>query len=121
MAKKKETTTARTTARSTPAPAGTRGLKVRVKTWRIGYYGDKRRRQGDVFTLKAPQDFSTRWMEWVDPATPERITTGAEHLKQQHDEILGARMEGTAVPMTVGRDDVPDDLPEGEANPLGAE
>lgn len=77
-----------------------RGVKVRAT--KVCYYDDKRRRIGDVFTISGEKfatgpragqlkEFSSKYMVVVDSRTPERITTGAEVLKQQHDEILGSR------------------------------
>ena len=37
----------------------------------VGYYGLKRRRGGDVFTLDKESDFSEQWMEKVPAKTPE--------------------------------------------------
>jgi len=57
-------------------------MRVKVKPTCLGYYGDKRRREGEVFDLVPRQDrkgkiitveeqFSEVWMEKVDDATPE--------------------------------------------------
>jgi len=35
-------------------------MKVQAKE--LGYYEHKRRREGDVFTLLDPKDFSEKWM-----------------------------------------------------------
>jgi hypothetical protein len=75
-----------------PTPPVPGGIKVRAT--KVCYYDDKRRRVDDVFTIKAESEFSSNYMERVDPRTPERITTGKEVLQQQHDEILaGKRVE----------------------------
>ena len=55
------------------------------------YYDNKRRRRGDVFTIATEKEFSARYMRKVDPATPERLTTGSAALKQQPDEILAGK------------------------------
>jgi len=62
---------------------------VKVRATQVGYYGEARRRVGDVFTLEDPKHFSAKWMERVDASTPEKITTGNEDLRRQHDEMLG--------------------------------
>jgi hypothetical protein len=75
-----------------PAPPPTvaaGGIKVRAT--KVCYYDDKRRRIGDVFTIANETEFSSRYMERVHPRTPERITTGAQVLQQQHDEILAGK------------------------------
>jgi hypothetical protein len=76
-----------------PKLAGPGGQKVRAT--KPGYYDDKRRRTGDVFVVAAGDPLSDKWMEPVDPRTPEKLTTGAEELKRKHDEALAGR---TATP-----------------------
>lgn len=68
--------------------------RPKVQATKMGFYDHKRRRKGDVFSLKDPKHFTRKWMVKVDAATPLRVTTGREELKRQHDEILGARFEG---------------------------
>lgn len=80
----------------------------KVRALKLGYYDDKRRRTGDVFLIREPyqgeventlgeveqteiDEFSDKWMEDVDANTPERITTGRQALKEQHDAELAAR------------------------------
>ena len=66
---------------------------IRVRAIRMGYYDHIRRRVGDVFMV--PQAvFSKKWMEMVSSGTPERMTTGQEQLRRDHDEILGGRSPG---------------------------
>lgn len=43
----------------------------RVRATQVGFYGAYLRAVGKVFTLTSPADFSDRWMEKVDPATPD--------------------------------------------------
>jgi hypothetical protein len=127
----------------------------KVMATQLGYYDHIRRRPGDVFRISNKkvsaedlelrmdgrdeqdvvdgvefQDFSERWMEVVPDDTPERVTLGNEHLRQQHDEILGARAlerghVGSSAQVAqqgiqVGRDDVPDDIDDDGDNPLDA-
>lgn len=66
---------------------------MRVRATRTGFYDNARRRADDVFTI-APQDFSDKWMQAIDKRTPERKTGPNAHLKRQHDEILGMKVEG---------------------------
>jgi hypothetical protein len=101
--------------------AGPRVVGIRVRATQLGYYDHTRRRIGDVFTVVNEQAFSTRWMERVDPSTPEKITLPNEALKQQHDEILGAKQRASVEGMHVGPDDVPADVRQGIDNPLGAD
>lgn len=82
----------------TPAPAEkTHPIKVRAKE--LGYYDHARRREGDVFIIANEQAFSAKWMERVDAATPERMTTANQALRQKHDEILGGSVTGDADPL----------------------
>jgi hypothetical protein len=63
----------------------------KVRALKMGYYDHVRRREGDVFILNDPaNEFSSKWMEYVDARTPTKVTTGAEDLRKKHDEILGA-------------------------------
>jgi hypothetical protein len=39
---------------------------MRVKAIRMGYYGLRRIRVDDIFTLKKDSDFSSKWMEVVE-------------------------------------------------------
>jgi hypothetical protein len=116
---------------SAPAKSGQGGL-IRVQAIGVGYYDDKRRRRGDVFTLvpregtwhekvyketkdgakeaqrepggeytlkevarvlTAEEQFSKKWMQKVPWATPETETGPNAALRQQHDELVGARSE----------------------------
>ena len=45
-------------------------MQVRVKSGMMGFYDLKRRRAGDVFSLKDPALFSHRWMETADGSEP---------------------------------------------------
>jgi hypothetical protein len=89
-------------ADSTTAP-------IKVRATAMGYYGNLRRRVGDVFVLNEPELFSAKWMERVDADTPERVTTGPEELEQMRQAA-----RGIATPAT-GADD-----PNDGGNPLDA-
>jgi hypothetical protein len=43
----------------------------RVRATKPGFYNDYPVAVGQVFTLRKPGDFSARWMERVDPSTPD--------------------------------------------------
>lgn len=45
-------------------------MKVLAK--QLGYYDHKRRREGEVFTIKAEKEFSHVWMEAVDGPAPKK-------------------------------------------------
>jgi len=40
---------------------------MEVKATRLGYYGLRRRRPGETFTIADEKDFSNKWMEKVEP------------------------------------------------------
>jgi len=91
-----------TTAHATPA------FKVRATA--IGYYGDARRRPGDVFVLTDPRHFSKRWMEQVSASTPDQRSTNQDVIRREHDAVLRERLTGR------GRTQ----KPTGAGDPLGA-
>lgn len=111
------------TAREKPKPPAQPATRqstgpLKVRATRLGYYDHARRHVGDVFTIAKAQDFGT-WMEWVDPATAERVTTANESIRRQHDDTLAMRHGGVPsadsgrTPMNVG-DDGDNDNPLGE-------
>ncbi len=89
---------------------------IRVVATRLGYYGDKLQRVGDVFTIQSEKEFSDKWMAYADPATPEKTTSSNAALRREHDAILSGAPRTDGV--IVGRDDV-GDVPTGVDNPLG--
>jgi hypothetical protein len=128
-AKKAASSVARQERPLAPRPATVeRTGPIKVRATQLGYYGDMRRRPGDVFSIQRESEFSHKWMEKVDPRTRDRITSPQQALTQRHDEILGGRtaeraassVEGPRTrPMQTGDDNVADDLPVGTDNPLG--
>lgn len=81
-------------------------IKVRVKEGETGYYDHVRRRAGDVFIIANRRAFSKRWMEEVNPRTPERVSTATSALREQHDAILGGRAQERRPSDTTGDEDV---------------
>jgi hypothetical protein len=84
-------------AAATPADATydlsqPKGAGIRVRATAMGYYGDARRREGDIFTIANEREFSSRWMERVSPKARERTTTGKQALQKHHDETNKARL-----------------------------
>lgn len=79
-----------------PAPPLAPALRVRAT--RPGYYDEKRRRLGDVFSIQHDGEFSAKWMERVPEDTPERLTTGQDELEQRRQEHLRAQRGGAATP-----------------------
>lgn len=89
MATKKQTGAARNAARAETAPAATKAAaittegKIRVRATRLGYYGEERKRIGDVFDITSPKHFSETWMERVDGKTRAHTSGSKEALAKQ--------------------------------------
>jgi hypothetical protein len=59
-------------------------MRVRVKPGRMGYYGLVRRREGAEFEIEKPEDFSEKWMEWVDgPTAVKGAAKAVEKTKEK--------------------------------------
>lgn len=110
-------------AASARAPKPIKG--VRVMATKIGYYDDKRRRTGDVFTIDGAVDdrktievladdgsvlrtytnprygkvaaFSDKWMVPVDASTAERLTTGQQDLERLRQGTRAERARAKAM------------------------
>jgi hypothetical protein len=41
-------------------------MGIKVKAMQLGYYGHRRRREGDVFEIESENEFSKRWMKKLD-------------------------------------------------------
>lgn len=79
---------------------------LKVRATQTGYYGEARRRPGDVFVLAdGDKDFSATWMEEVDPRTREHTTGAGAALAQAHDELLGGSVQGRDPQDVFGDDD----------------
>ena len=72
-----------------PAPPDPATRRFKVRALELGYYDHARRRPGDVFLVNE-RDFSRKWMEPVDPATPEKTTGATEALRREHGELMAA-------------------------------
>lgn len=84
-----EAPTAPATRRNRAPKGATAGVKVRAT--HVGYYGEARRRIGDVFRLARPEDFSPTWMELASAAETEHTTSGPSHLAAQNAEGIEAK------------------------------
>jgi hypothetical protein len=67
------------------APQRPQPFKVRAKI--LGFYGNKRRREGDIFPIAGEKDFSKRWMERVAPETPEVSQNSLEFARKRDEEL----------------------------------
>jgi hypothetical protein len=70
--------------------------RIKVRATQVGYYDIKRRREGDVFFINGPHEFSKRWMEIADKGEQLRETGAQAALDKRHDEILGGVAERQA-------------------------
>jgi hypothetical protein len=71
-------------AAAAPAAASiTKEGRIRVRATRLGYYGDERKRVGEVFDIASGKHFSATWMERVDGKTMPKKITGKEALASQ--------------------------------------
>lgn len=61
---------------------------LRVRALVPVFYGLKRRREGDVFTLADEKHYNPKRHAWVSSRTQERTTAPNAHLKRLHDEKL---------------------------------
>jgi hypothetical protein len=75
-----------------PKPAAATRTNLKVQATRMGIFQHGRRRENDVFTLTSEREFNPSWMRWVDAGTPEKVTGPKEHLKNEHDQILGQQV-----------------------------
>ena len=56
-------------------------MKVRVKEGKRGYYGERRRREGEEFSLNKASDFSDEWMVKIDKfKTPVKKTRANDQI-----------------------------------------
>jgi len=94
------------------AAAQPRIKPIRVRATTDGFYANIYRRTGDVFTIEGETHFSTRWMEKVDPRTPEKVTGAQEALGREQEQL---RREAAGVEAA----SVGPDVPTGTGDPLG--
>lgn len=87
----RDTREERAAYRPAAPPAAPRPKQIKVRATKLGYYGELRRRPGDVFVLTDENHFSERWMERVDASTPERTTSPSEALRREHANITTGR------------------------------
>jgi len=95
---------AKNAATATKASPKRKRIRVRVPFDYVGsgYYGDKRRRAGDVFTIW-DSEFSAQWMEHVSTDVPANHPRGTQ-AAMDHKKL----MDDAAPPgqLPTGEDDV---------------
>lgn len=85
---------------------------ITVRARVLGYAGDRRRRPGDVFRVRArsvsgAQGQLASWLERVPDGTPERTMTPSDYARQEQAR-LGARVPTiNPVGHTIEYDDEP--------------
>lgn len=92
----------------------------KVRALRLGYFDNIRRRAGDVFWIHSAEEFSADWMEYAGSSDPEKITTGNEELRKQHEEVMRAK-NGDGGPVEVEHVIKGSRRGTGSQDPLGAE
>ncbi len=80
-------------AQQTTAKAGDPNELVKVEAVKVCYYGDKRRRVGDIFWCRRSM-ISPTGMRIVHATAPERITGAQASLTKIHDEIVSGAVGG---------------------------
>jgi hypothetical protein len=65
------------------APKDAPRKHLRVRATREGFYSSNRIRVGTTFTLVRDADFSAKWMEDVDPSTPDAFAARHAPRRQQ--------------------------------------
>jgi hypothetical protein len=59
---------------------------MKVKATRLGYYDNLRRREGVVFDLKNPKDFSEKWMSKLkEPKKADSQVDEAEEVNEDEE------------------------------------
>lgn len=101
----------KTTTEPAPAPAA----PMKVQATRLGYYGEQRRRPGDVFPLAKAQDFASTWMVEVPPETPDTSLPPSAALRKIHAALM---QDKTPMLQKNAADLEPED--EDELQPTGA-
>lgn len=104
-----------TRAAAPPAAAATPATRSQAPGYKVraiqdGYQDNQYRRVGAVFTIGSAKEFSARWMEYVDGATPDRHIGSNAAIAAQHDATLAQKL-ADAKADTAGAT--------GDANPLG--
>ena len=64
-------------------------MKVKAKGFadgKFGFYGEKRRKNGDIFDLTSPEHFSEKWMEKLE----EEKTKRGRKPKAEAEVVEGA-------------------------------
>jgi hypothetical protein len=63
---------------------------MKVIAIKLGYYGNKRRREGESFFIKSEKDFSPNWMKKVDDSTdaPSKKAGKKVYPVSSNDEVI---------------------------------
>lgn len=65
---------------------------MQVKATKLGYYGLKRKKPGEVFFLKGDKEFSPKWMEKIEvDADDDGDEASVRHGKKGHHKKAKAK------------------------------
>jgi hypothetical protein len=66
---------------------------MKVKAIRLGFYDQRRRREGDVFHLSDPEHFSKNWMVKVEKSESKRESREKEKSKAFESIVQSSNSE----------------------------
>lgn len=58
---------------------------MKVKAKRLGYFGNKRVREGEIFEINSEELFSTAWMEKVSESEPVKVSKPKKSEEKSKD------------------------------------
>lgn len=86
------------------------GKLIKVEATQMGYYGEERRRTGDVFFVTEDQ-FSKNWMRPADPDAEVHTTTPQQALNEETGRVRASKRSDAGARRTA--------TSTGDRNPLG--
>jgi hypothetical protein len=61
---------------------------MKVKATMLGFYGNKRRYEGDVFELTDDKQFSKKWMAKFEPSEPVAHQAKAARMSDKDKTVI---------------------------------
>lgn len=55
---------------------------MRVRATKMGFYDNRRQREGSEFNLLDPKHFSEKWMERLDVAVPKAVNVAPGRIEK---------------------------------------
>jgi hypothetical protein len=68
-------------------PAADRPFRKRVRATRDGFFAGQRVPVGRTFTITSEKQFSSNWMEEVDPSAPDELAAITHPRRKQPGEL----------------------------------